>query len=236
MGADRQFARGFRAAVVAVLASAMVAGCDAPTVPQAQWGYSLSLRPTDDFYYHWSRGKTIAIYVDPTGVPEGYDIRAAAREAAGRWEGRSFYDEFRFAFVDAPADADVIIRDRFAPALVDLQDCDAPGGGAGETTICADVPNGRVLPLLAGGGGHVKVDVRVDPLQASEAQLTLADQTREEYYVTLIAHELGHVLGIEVHSSSNGDLMNALPRVRYPSVADGRTLRFILRQEPDVRL
>lgn len=227
--------RGCRATVLAALLLTVAAGCDAPTVARATFAYNPTLS-TGGLFYHWARGKTIAIYADPTAVPEGYDIRASVREAASRWEGRTFYDEFHFAFVDSPADADVIIRDRFAPALVDLMDCDAPGGGGGETTICADVPNGRVLPLLAGGGGHVKVDVRVDPLQATDAQLTLADQTRQEYYVTLIAHELGHVLGIGGHSNSNGDLMNAIPRVRLPSVNDGRTLRYVLRQEADVRL
>jgi predicted Zn-dependent protease len=230
MGAERSI----RAAVVAALGVALMAGCDAPTVPRAVAAYNPT-QLTGGLVYHWSRGKTIAIYVDPTGVPAGYDLAAATREAAARWEGRTFYDEFRFAFVSRPDEADVIVHDRFAQRLVDVFDCDA-GSGAGETTICAEEPEARVLPLLDGGGGRVKVDVGVDPLAPSEQILVTADQTRAEYLVTLIAHELGHVLGIGGHSNSNGDLMNAIPRVRFPSVNDGRTLRAVLRQEPDVRL
>ena len=219
-----------------VLALAVLGACDAPTVPRTQHGYAdepneLSL----GFYYRWERGKTIALYVDPTGVPQGFDLASAAREAADRWYGQTFYDEYRFAFVDDPVDADVIIHYKFAPRLVDVGDCDA-GNAVAETTFCVDAPRAPVLPLLDGRGGRVKVDVNVDPLGPSEFTLAQAGQTRAEYLVTLLTHELGHVLGIGSHRGDNSDIMRAIPLVEKPSRDDARTLRYILRQDADILL
>ena len=235
MGAERRGRRGVRPlGTIALALVAGIAGCDAPTVPRSVAAYDPT-QSTGGLVYHWTPGETIALYVDPTGVPEGYDLLASAREGAASWDGRTFYDEFRFAFVDSPAEADVIIQYRFAPPLVDLMDCDNTGGAPGETNFCPDPGDARVLPLLAGGGGHVKMNVKIDPLGPSDAVLTTAGQTRQEYVATLIAHELGHVLGIGGHSNDVGDLMFSAPRRDTPSVDDARTLRAVLRATPHIR-
>ena len=237
MAAEGRPAMRHRRLLAALFVVSALAACDAPTVPAARPGYDPDrLTGDDSTFYHWAPGRTIALYVDPRGVPEGYDLAASARVAASRWAGRTFYREYEFAFVQSPGQADVIIHYRFTPRLVDVFDCDAPGSAPGETTFCPDVPIARVLPLLAGGGGRVKVDVAIDPLGPSELQLTQARQTRQEYVATLIAHELGHVLGLGTHSDEVDDLMHAFPRVASPSLDDVWTLRYILRQRADILL
>jgi hypothetical protein len=114
--------------------------------------------------------------------------------------------------------------------------CEPPGSGGGKTVFCATSPTADVLPLLAGGGGHVKVDVYVDPMRISDAVLAGAGLTRADAFPILIAHELGHVLGIGSHSPDATDLMFGLPTVRRPSARDEATLRFVLAQQPDILL
>jgi len=68
--------------------------------------------------------------------------------------------------------------------------------------------------------------VTVDPSRL------LANQTLE----ALVAHELGHVLGIGSHSGDAEDLMFAAPRVESPSAADARTLRVLLHEPSELGL
>lgn len=218
------------------LAAALVASCDAPSVAPDLPELSGSPLPGDSFYYRWETGRTIAVYADPTAAPAGYDLAAATRTAAGRWNALARYGQFELATTARATDADVVIRFRFAPPIVDLLGCEPAGSGAGRTTFCTDTSPARVLPFIATGGGRVKVEVYVDPEGVSDEQLAAAGLTRQEYFVTLVTHELGHVLGIGDHSSDPRDIMNGFPRVRVPSASDAATLDWVWLQEPDLVL
>ena len=241
MAADRTRARLAR--LTSAFAMLALAACESPSVPDETFAYD-PRQLTGGLVYHWPAGRTIAIWVDTTAQGavnagadpgESFDIVLAAREGARLWDGASHYGEFDFRFADDPADADVVVRYRQAPRVVDDVDCDV-GSGAGETIFCLPeagtvIP---VLPLVDGGGGRVKVDVVLDPLWVSDALLAQHGLTRERHFVQLAAHELGHVLGIGGHSPDAEDLMYSLALAPRVSPGDAATLRWVLREAADI--
>ena len=232
MAADR-LTRGRRAAAIAAIL--LAAACDSPSVPTETWAYDPT-QLSGGSVFHWEIGRTIAIWTDATSQPAGYDIAAAVRQGAAMWDDTPFYGEFAFRFVDDPHDADVIVRYRQAPRVVDDEDCDAPVATSGRTIFCPEEPEAPVLPLLSDGGGHVKVDIVLDPLYLPDAILAQRGVTRQQAFPILAAHELGHALGIGGHSPNPDDVMNSIPTARRVSADDAMTLRWVLRQAADILL
>ena len=230
MAADRA-----RARLAAVAAAALLAACDAPTTAAPETKYDPT-QGTFGLVYHWTPGRTIAVYVDETAQPAGLDIRRALAQAVAVWEEAALFDEYSFRFTSDARDADVVVHYEDAPRIVDVMDCEPPGSGDGLTVFCGDVPEAAVLPLLDGGGGRVKVDVYLDPDGVEDAILAQAGLTRQEYFAVLAAHELGHVLGLGAHSPFDEDIMRSVPLVRRPSPGDAETLRWVLGRRPDIRL
>lgn len=230
MATERRFLAG--AALVL-----LVAACDAPTYPGFVPAYDAT-ELTGGLVYRWQPGRTILVYPDPTSAPAGFDIASAVRDGAARWNDATRFAEYRLAVTSRPSDADVIVRFRFAPLLVDLSGCEPGGSGAGRTAFCIDTNPVRVLPLLAGGGGRVKMDVYVDPESRTAEQLAPFGLTPQTYFQALVTHELGHVLGIGGHAPFDQaeDVMNNFPRVTAPSERDIRTMRWIWRQPVDLQL
>ena len=57
----------------------------------------------------------------------------------------------------------------------------------------------------------------------------------EESLRSVVAHELGHVVGIGGHSPEPSDLMYAAPTVLVPTERDARTLRTVLHLPSELR-
>lgn len=203
-----------------------------PTVPAESPAYDPT-RLTGGVVYRWALGVAVAIHVDTTGQDAlGVDLREAAARGLEAWRPTWRYAELRPRLVASAADADVVIQLADAPPLVQLAGC-ASGiaGAAGRTVLCAAGDTARTLPLLAPGDpGRVKVAVELDGHAVSGAShaVTLLD--------ALVAHELGHVLGIGGHSPLPTDLMYAAPAVARPSQRDAATLRYVLHQPGGFRL
>ena len=236
MAADRlgRRARSTRSAIACLTTWAALASCDAPAAIHEDPAYDPT-QLSGGLVYHWALGKTIDLYADATGEPAGFDIQSAVRDGAALWSPFAYYREFAFHLVNDPAAADIIIHYKQAPRIVDVMGCEPPGSGAGLTVFCADQPHAAVLPLLAGGGGHVKMDIYLDPLRVSDAVLAQYHLTRQQAFVTLAAHELGHALGIAAHSDEVTDVMHTLA-ISPPSSRDAATLRSVLHRKADVRL
>ena len=227
-----------RASRILLLAvAAALWACESPTVPAEEPKFDAT-QLTGGLVYHWPVGRTIAIWVDTTAQPAGFDLEAAARAGAAAWERQAYYKEFSFRFTRDPHDADVVVRYRATPRPVDDASCDPAGGGAGETIFCPDVDAGvmDVMPLLAGGGGHIEADVLIEPYWVSDAFLASHQLTRQEHFGRLVTHELGHVLGIGGHSPDESDLMGGLAIAPRISAGDASTLRWVLRQPVDLRM
>lgn len=211
----------------AALAVALLA-CDAPTVPPEAPAYD-PVSPALGRSYRWPLGRTIGVYVDPTAAPDRSDLADATRRASEQWAQAIHYGEFTLRLVSSPAEADVIVHHADAPLLVSTGGCSYPGGGAGGVTFFCPALAGdsvETLPLLVGGPGRVKVDVRVDRGRVDS----------EHAFRALVAHELGHVVGIGAHSDDPADLMFGAPGVLAPSARDARTLRYVLHQPPGYTL
>jgi hypothetical protein len=222
-------------AAVGIVALSLLA-CDAPTYPAEVFAYDPTLL-TGGLVYRWQPGRTIRIYADPTNGPTGFDIASAARAAATQWNDVTRFADYHLAVTDRSSDADVIVRFRTSPLLVDLRGCEPAGSGAGRTAFCTDSNPAPVLPFLASGGGHVKVDVYVDPTTRTAEQLAPFGLTPQTYFQALVTHELGHVVGIGGHSGDENDVMyGGFIRVTRPSERDARTLRWVWLQPVELLL
>jgi predicted Zn-dependent protease len=60
--------------------------------------------------------------------------------------------------------------------------------------------------------------------------------TDQAAYNAVVAHELGHAVGIGAHSDQPSDIMFGVPTVSMPSARDARTLQNLLGRQPDITL
>ena len=203
---------------------ALAAACGEPLAPRID---PPAYDPTrlSGVLYRWPTGRTIAVYTDPTAA--GADLAGTTAQALTTWKQALGGSQFAFRIAATPADADVIVHASAAPRLVGLAGCDEPPAFAGGVTFfCPAADTALTLPLMGGAAGHVKVDITVNVAAASAANPLSA----------LVAHELGHAVGIGGHSPDAGDVMYAAPAVSVPSGRDITTLRWLVRQRIELRL
>jgi predicted Zn-dependent protease len=209
--------------VALAIATAAIAGaCDTPTMRGDDPAYDpVALT---GFYYHWAPGHEISIFVDETAATPGTDLLQAVKDAIAAWKDVTRLGELRFRITADFRDADVIFRYRAAPRIVDPQ-CPLFETGGGQTFFCVD-ENLQLFPFVNRDGSvsTVKMDVSIFPGELD----TLS------FFPALVAHEMGHVVGIGAHSPTPTDLMYGRPRRFTPAPADEATLRFILGHKPDV--
>lgn len=203
-----------------------ITACDAPTVPAEGAAYDPTAI-TRGLLYHWQLGRTIRVYVDTAA--RGAQLRPHVEAGVAAWKDVVYYRELDVELVSSPAIADVIVHTQQAPFLVQFPSgCGSPSTIAGGVTFfCSDDADRNLVafPLIAGGGGNVKMDVTVD----------LFDVTTTSALRALVTHELGHVFGIGGHSNDDADVMFPGPLVSIPSDRDARTLRYLLHQTVDLR-
>ena len=222
----------FRRHVVALalLVTAAAAACDAPTATRPDAEYDPTTR-SEGMVYRWENGRSINVWVDVGDTLANVDIGRAVRGAIGVWNDIPQFREFELRAVSDIGQAHIAVYDAARPRPVEPGSCGfSPGGGRGYTYFC---PSGTGTPqraerLRTDGGTttQVTVLVRVDRSQV----------TSQNGYTALVAHELGHALGIGGHSDASQDLMFGLPTVSVPSFRDARTLRDVLGRRADILL
>lgn len=212
--------RALRPGLPLVLALALAA-CDAPTVPASAGAYPFALQtPSGDLVMHWAAGATVRIYVAPGGS-EAASLGSALSAGAAAWNAAALFGEYRLEPVGRPGDADAVLAGSDAPLPVDVGSCAPSLDGLAVTTFCL-TPDGRSLqtfPLTAGNAGPSHVVFVVTVLASLAADPASARR--------VVAHELGHVLGLARHSTSAADLMFRTPAVERPSAADAATVQLL---------
>ena len=206
----------------AVAITAMLAACDAPTRPGEAPAYDPSAL-TGGRLYHWPLGATVRVHVaEAAGAPA---LAPLVRAAADAWLATLQYRELAVRLVGDPADADVVVGYVDAHPVA-LDACGGFGIGSAFTLLCPEGDGARSLPLRSGATSDVEIAVAIDAGQIASASQLAA----------VVAHEVGHALGVGGHSGDAGDVMFADPRVAVPSARDARTLRYVLHRPAAISL
>lgn len=206
--------------------AALMLACDTPTASRPNFAYDPTTL-SNGMLYRWANGQKLRVWADLADSTRAVNLGLSVRSAISRWNDLPAFAEFELVLVSNPAEAQIIIYDRARPMPVRAGSCPfEPRAAVGYTYFC---PNGRKaerLALASGAPSSVSVVIRVDDMLA-------AGQAR---YSAIVAHELGHALGIGAHSSVAGDLMFGLPTNPFPTGRDAQTLQYVLGAPADIIL
>ncbi len=213
------------AALVGLIACALVA-CDTPTATRPTFAYDPTTL-SNGMLYRWANGQQLHVWADLADSTRAVNLGQSVRTAIARWNDLPAFAEFELVIVSNPADAQIIIYDRARPMPVRAGSCAfEPRAAVGYTYFCATGGNAERLALASGAPSRASVVIRVD-------DTLVAGQSR---YDAIVAHELGHALGIGAHSSVAGDLMFGLPTTSFPTGRDAQTLQYVLGAPADIIL
>jgi hypothetical protein len=225
-----------RGRLLVLLLPVVVAACDAPTIPPRIEVYRYAA--DGGLVFRWPAGATVRLYV----AGEGDLARQLQRwtDAAGdMWNAAQLYDDYRVTRTSRLDEADVVLRWSQTPLPVSVPDgavCTPPGGQA-DTMFCFEAPRPDDAPQAA---RLVTLPIRdAAPDAAGRVRAVITVLTWESadtlHARRLVAHEVGHALGIWNHSPAAADLMfggmlsaNALSR------ADRGTVQMLYRTPPNV--
>lgn len=231
----------------AALAIPAVALLPVRSGPVAGGTYRFSLTSAPRRVLHWPAGSAIRVFVNGRDGGAAIRLERAFRAAAADWEaaldGIRLQATPRVAETDGPAagrrlrfrttsrvtDADVVVAWAGSRLPVETAGCEPIDARSAVTTFCADTEwSGlRPFPLLppyTHEPSQVRMLVLIRP--AAAPTLTRARQ--------LLAHELGHVLGIGQHSPEPDHVMWGGPlQALAPTAADRATARALYRTRAD---
>jgi predicted Zn-dependent protease len=203
-----------RAPVVPATLLLVCVGCDAATPPErpAPYDYAIRLATGPVLTFRWPETSLpVRIWVEP-----GTDLRHVVETAIRAWEGVALYHEFTGVVVEDSIGADVRVRltTPFASDQSTALDC------GGSTTIGVERDTTITLPFL------ISLSSRSGVNNGDVADCLLIVAT----------HELGHALGLFLHSDDPGDLMYARPSLDGLSPRDRATFSTLYHSPVSVRL
>jgi predicted Zn-dependent protease len=220
----------------ALLASSiMVVACDGVDVsPRSSTEvYDFRLHSDTFHVFHWPAGKVVNVYVNtPADASVAATLASAFEHGAEQWNAYAMYGEYRLVRTTSIESADVVLMMSNDDSPVNTSRC-PPILSSGSTTFCLEDPDAATLRLagfpLAEPGDTTAHNVKM-------VVTILSSQTSIPGRINiLVAHELGHVLGIGQHSPDQGDLMvGGLPTRSTLSRRDIATVQVLYHTVPDI--
>ena len=208
-----------------VVAALFAGGCDNPTVVRPDFAYDPT-ELTGGQLYRWSTGARVRVFVEPMAAGS-VDLAGAVQRAVASWNAVPQEREFTLEVVTNRDAADVIVYDRSIPQPVVTGSCPFnPSGAAGYTYFCPINGRAERLRPTASTVLSTAIVIRVDVTTTATQALLDA----------LVAHEIGHAVGIGGHSPQTTDVMYTRPTVRSPTDRDRATLRNLLGRPADITL
>ncbi|QJR34603.1 hypothetical protein [Gemmatimonas groenlandica] len=203
----------------------LAAACDNPTAVRPDFAYDPT-ELTGGLLYRWTTGAKVRVFVEPIPA-SSVSVALATQRAVVAWNAVPQVREFTLEVVTNRDVADVIVYDRSLAQPVVTGSCPFnPSGAAGYTYFCA--VNGRAERLrpIASSVLSAAIVIRVD-MSTTATQASLD---------ALVAHEMGHAVGIGGHSPQTTDVMYTRPTVSAPTDRDRNTLRNLLGRAADITL
>lgn len=210
-----------------------VCACDSPMIPgrAIEDTYAFTLETTPPLVLRWPTGYTIRVLLAASSnEPRATLLETAFRQAAQGWNDVALFAEYRIIQTTDTSNADVILAWSDVIPPVQTDDC-RPAVTRAVTTFCidgimTDDPRLRVFPLQNGDTSHVRMLVTVLAAEAPNPATVRR----------LVAHEIGHVLGIARHSGDARDLMfRTDPVIERPGPRDAATVQVLYHTSADVR-
>ena len=218
-----------RSWIAPALVCTFTVACDPPTIPGRDPSdvYAFALPSQPPIIMRWPAGRTVRVYATPGRDDAGSQrLREALDAAAASWNSHAVFAEYRLERTADLANADVVLAWSDVILPVDTDAC-RPSLTQAVTTFCIDAlgtdsARVRPFPMRDGTPSSVRMIVLVLASQAASVD-------------RLVAHELGHVLGIGRHSDDTRDLMwRTDPQVSRPSRRDAATVQVLYHTTPDI--
>ncbi|WP_310571336.1 hypothetical protein [Gemmatimonas sp.] len=210
---------------LAIAITLLAAACDSPTVVRPDFAYDPT-ELTGGLLYRWSTGARVRVFVEPM-IAGSVDLAGAVQRAVASWNAVPQEREFTLDVVTNRDLADVIVYDRSTPQPVVTGSCPFnPSGAAGYTYFCPLGSRAERLRPIGSTLLTTAIVIRVD-MTTTVTQAALD---------ALVAHEMGHAVGIGGHSPQTTDVMYTRPTVRTPTDRDRNTLRNLLGRAADITL
>jgi len=191
-----------------------IAACDSATPPErpAPYDYAIRLQDGTILSFRWPASSLpVRIWAEP-----GTDLPQVVEEAIRQWEAAALYHEFTGVLVNDPEGADVWVR----PGAPFSSDPSYTLNCGGSTTIGVELDTTITLPFL----------ISLSP------RLGVGSGDVGRCMSVVATHELGHALGLFLHSDDPGDLMHGSPSPDGLSPRDRATFGTLYHSPVSVRL
>lgn len=208
----------------------VLAACEGPTIPPSSANdiYPFHLETTPPSVLRWPSGSTIRVFITGGAGERATVLEESFAEGAAQWNGTPWYGDYELVRVTSIAEADVLLRWSDEVPPVDFSGCE-PQISRAVTTFCLRDDDATRLHVFPVSGSAAPGSVRMI------VSILTSEASRPDAVRRLVAHELGHVVGIAQHSPDNDDLMFGRELTRATlSRRDQATVRVLYRTEPGV--